>query len=318
MTDDLPAEKRGPILLCAGTDPAAAARLAEAAVALLADLPAVVLATWQPPPLSGGYDAVMDALYDIHAELCAAARRMAAEAARAASEVLDAYGLDVTRRVCPDDYSPWRVILDAADEIDAGVIVASASEGPTPHPGSLGREARALAHRTRRPLLVLPADGVPAGIGAPAIFAYDGSGPADHAIRAAAQLLRPRPAIVANAWKPASYIVGVALLAVPDRVVHPGADELDAAALREAESHARDGAALLATAGWSCDTAAIETARSVPAAIVGAADEHDAGIVVSGTRGRSRAAAALLGSSAEGILRHAGRAVLLVPPPAEQ
>jgi nucleotide-binding universal stress UspA family protein len=52
----------------------------------------------------------------------------------------------------------------------------------------------------------------------------------------------------------------------------------------------------------------------VTCAIVGAADERDAAVVVTGTRGRSPLTATLLGSTAEGILRHAGRPVLLVPP----
>jgi hypothetical protein len=52
--------------------------LAEAAVSLLTDRPAVVLATWEPPPMMGGYDAVMDALYDAHEELRATARQAAA------------------------------------------------------------------------------------------------------------------------------------------------------------------------------------------------------------------------------------------------
>ena len=56
---------RGPILLCAGTDAAAAAHLAEAAAALL-EHRAVVLATWQPPPVLGGIDAVLDAFHDTH------------------------------------------------------------------------------------------------------------------------------------------------------------------------------------------------------------------------------------------------------------
>jgi hypothetical protein len=40
-----PEPPRGPILLCAGTEPTAATGLAEAAVELRADRPAVVLAT---------------------------------------------------------------------------------------------------------------------------------------------------------------------------------------------------------------------------------------------------------------------------------
>jgi nucleotide-binding universal stress UspA family protein len=43
------------------------------------------------------------------------------------------------------------------------------------------------------------------------------------------------------------------------------------------------------------------------------AAEADAAMIVTGTRGRSRAVAAVLGSTAEGILHHAHRPVLVVP-----
>lgn len=317
--DLLSALPDGPALLCAGTDAAAAGRLAETAAALLADRPVLVLATWEPPPMVGahGIDAVMDALYDEHADLRAAARRTAADAAGAACELLDERGFDVTRRVCADERAPWRVILEIAEEIDAAVIIAGASDGSSHHEGALGRETRALAHRSRRPLLVLPDGGQRPGRDAIALFAYDGSVPADNALRAGAKLLAPRPAVAACAWQTATYAVGVAMLAVPDEVAHKGAEGLDAASRREAETHARQAADVLGAAGWSCEAAALETTRSVPGAIILAADERDAAVIVTGTRGRSRIAAALLGSSAEGIVRHAGRPVLLVPPLAE-
>jgi nucleotide-binding universal stress UspA family protein len=227
--------------------------------------------------------------------------------------VVEAHGVDTAARVRPDDGVPWQVILDVADKIEAGVIVAGISERTPAQPGTLGRQARALAHRSRRPLLLLPADAAPAAPDAPAIFAYDGSLPAEHALCAAAALLRPRPAVVASAWQSASYAVGLALLAVPDAVAHRGAGDLDAASRRQAEGRAQDGAAALAAAGWPCGVAALEN-RSVAAGIIGAAGEHDAAVIVTGTRGRSWMTAALLGSTAEGILRHAGRPVLLVPP----
>lgn len=318
MTDDLLAEaSRGPILLCAGTDPAAAARLAEAAVSLLTDRPAVVLATWEPPPMMGGYDAVMDALYDTHEELRAAAREAAAEVARAATDALEERGAHVTRQVCPEELSPWREILDRADRIGASVIVAGVSEADAHHAGGLGRQARALAHRSHRPVLFVPAEHEPPAAAAPAIFACDGSAPATHAVRVAAQLLRPRPATVASVWQPVSYAVGVAMLAVPEGVVRKGAEGLDESARVQAAGQAGEGAALLTAAGWSCEPAALQTARDATSAIVGAADERDAAVVVTGSRGRSPLAAALLGSTAEGILRHADRPVLLVPPAPE-
>ena len=303
---ELPA---GPILFCARPDADAAARLAEAAAALLAGRPVVVLAIWERAP-SGG-DAVLEALADAH-DLRTAVRHQAADAAGAACEVLDARGLDVTRRVCADERAPWHVILDVADELDAAAIVAGA--GDPAHPGAIGRQVRALAHRSQRPLLVLPADAEPVAADAPALFAYDGSAPADEAIRAAVRLLTPRPALAACVWQSATYAAGAAMLAVPDEIARKGAARLDEAARGEAESHAEHGAELLRDAAWTSDVLALETARSVPGAIIIAADDHDAAVIVTGTRGRSRVAAVLLGSSAEGILRHAGRPVLLVPP----
>jgi nucleotide-binding universal stress UspA family protein len=305
---------RGPILLCAGTDAAAAAHLAEAAAALLEHRAAVVLATWQPPPVLGGIDAVLDAFYDTHDDLRDAARHVAMEAAQAAGDVLDTHGIHVTRQICPEDYSPWHMALDLADEIDAGVIVAGTSQGPGQR---LGKQARALAHRSRRPLLLLPTDGSMPEDEAPAIFATDGSAPATRAIQIAAALLRPRPALVASAWQPVSYAVGLAMLAVPDEVARQGADRVDEEARLRAAGQAGEGAGALTAAGWNGETTAIEARHNVASSIVAGAAEHDAAVIVTGTRGRSRIAATLLGSTAEGILRGAGRPVLLVPPAPE-
>lgn len=307
----------GPILLCAGTDASAAARLAEVALPLLGARAVVVLAKWDPPPVTGGYDAVMDALYDTHGDLRAVARNAAAEAADAACEVLEPHVPAVTKRVVPDGRGTWQVILDAADDIDAGVIVAGAVERSGERPGTLGREARALAHRTRRPLLVLRAEAAPARTSAPALFAFDGSPPAAHAIDVAARLLAPRPAVVATAWMTAAQSVAVAMLAVPDEVARKGAQELDAASRNEARACADEGAHLLGERGWRCHSAHLQTARKASTAIIDAADDRDAALIVTGTRGRSRVAATLLGSTAEEILRHAERPVLLVPPAAQ-
>jgi nucleotide-binding universal stress UspA family protein len=317
MTETTSADPpRGPILLCAGTDAGAAARLAEAAAALLRHCPAVVLATWRPPPAMGGLDAAMDALYDVHADLRDAARRSAAQTAHAAADVLDAHGLHVTRQVCPEETAPWRMILDLAEEIDAAAIVAGAVEDTAHPPGFIGRQARAVAHRTHRPLLLLRPDAAAPGNHAPALFATDGSPPAARAAQIASTLLRPRPAIVASAWRPVGQAVGVAMVAVPDEVARDGAARVDEGARLRAARQALDGAERLADAGWPARSEALDATRNVSAAILAAADDHDAAVVVTGTRGRSRIAAALLGSTAESVLRHAGRAVLLVPPAA--
>lgn len=315
MTDTTsPDAPRGPILLCAGTDGAAAVRLAEAAAALLDHRAAVVLATWQTPPVMGGLEAAMDALYDLHTDLRDAARKAAAEVAHAAAEALEAHGMHVTRQVCPEEYSPWRMILDLAEQVDASVIVAGTSEDAARASGAIGRQARALAHRTRRPLLLLTPGGAVARDDAPALFATDGSEHAIRAMRIGGALLLPRPAVVASAWQPIGRTANLAMIAVPDDVVRQGVVRIDEGARERADGQAAEGAAMLAAAGWRAAATAIEADRNVPAALVHAAGEHDAAVVVTGTRGRSRIAAALLGSTAESILRCAGRPVLLVPP----
>lgn len=291
MTEDPGAHpQRDPILLCAGTRPAVAARLAETAVALLDGNCAVVMATWAPPTSAAAEQAV-----------------------DAAATILSAHGGDVRRAVLEQRRSPWEAILDLADEVAAGVIVAGASEGAGP-PGTLGREARGLAHRTRRPLLLAPPDGARPGATGPAVVASDGSDHARRAIDVAAQILRPRPAVIVSAWHSAAHAVGAAGLALPDEVARQGAARLDDEARDEAEANARAAAAQLEQAGWTCELDVRMTARSVPGAIIDAADDHDAAVIVIGTRGRSRVAAALLGSTADAVLRHAGRPVLLVPP----
>jgi nucleotide-binding universal stress UspA family protein len=310
------ASQRGPLLLCAGTDPAAAARLADAAVALLADRPAIVLATWQPPPL-GGFDSLADALYDAHIDLRAAARDAAIETAGAACDALSAHGLKVTRRIAADEQSPWQSILEHAERYDVSVIVAGTSDGRASHDGELGSQARALAHRARRPLLLVPAvdHAGPVPARAPAIFAYDGSVPAQRALDAAAALLRPRPAVVTSVWHTVSQVLAAANVALPAAVARKGAAALDDAASAEADGLAGAGATRLSAAGWPCQAVTLQTARGVPAAIIDEADERDAAILVSGTRGRSQLTSALLGSSAEALVRYAGRPVLLVPAP---
>jgi nucleotide-binding universal stress UspA family protein len=315
LPDPMP---RDAILLCAGSDAACAARLAVQATALLTPRPVVVLATWELPAAHGAVDAMMDALYDTHADVREAAHRLAVRAAAAACDVLEAHGIDATPKVRPLEGSPWQTILGVAERLDAVAIVAGITEEHASQPHLIGRTARALAHRTTRPLLLLPIDSAaPLAEDAPAIFAYDASPAAGHALEEAARLLRPRDAIVASAWQNVSAIIGVARAAVPDDVARKGAAGLDLAARLEAEDDADAGVALLAATGWTAAPEAVETARNVAGAIVAAADHHDAAVVVSGTRGRSRVAAALLGSTAETIVRHAGRPVLLVPPGSE-
>ena len=146
----------------------------------------------------------------------------------------------------------------------------------------------------------------------PVLIAYDGSDDARAAVAAAGGLLRAQPAVVACVWTPIATSASAATLGAPAAVAFAGADRLDAAARDTAQALAGEGAALAREAGLEAEPRAVEGAGAPWHAIVRCADELDAGVIVSGTRGRSTFAAAVLGSTAQGLLHHANRPVLVV------
>jgi len=158
----------------------------------------------------------------------------------------------------------------------ASVIVAGTTEDMAAHPRTIaGRLGRSPIARTDRCCSCPPAAPRPPMQSLRSSRTTARRPPPT--LAAAAQILRPRRAVVASVWRTASYVVGVAMLTVPDEVVRKGAEGLDEAARLPAAGQASEAATQLTANGWSCEPAAIETSRNVPTAIVGAADEHDAG-----------------------------------------
>jgi nucleotide-binding universal stress UspA family protein len=145
----------------------------------------------------------------------------------------------------------------------------------------------------------------------PVLIAYDGSVHAGAAVRAAAAVLAPRTAVVVCVWTPIES-VAAALIALPASVAQAGGRAIDAASREEAERLAAEGAELARGAGLEASSRPVEGVGPAWNAIVRCADEIDAAVVVTGTRGRSPLAAAVLGSTAQGVLGHAGRPVLVV------
>jgi nucleotide-binding universal stress UspA family protein len=139
----------------------------------------------------------------------------------------------------------------------------------------------------------------------PLLIAYDGSEHARAAIVQAGALLRPCEAVVACVWAPLEPAAPAATIAAPGGGALAGARKLDAKARDRAERFALDGAQLARRAGLEARSRAVRSDAAPWRAIVELADELDASAIVTGTRGRSRAAAALLGSTAEGVLHHA-------------
>ncbi|MEA2480290.1 MAG: hypothetical protein QOJ07_2212 [Thermoleophilaceae bacterium] len=147
----------------------------------------------------------------------------------------------------------------------------------------------------------------------PALLCYDDSEGARVAIRSAGAVLGGGPALVATVWQrahadPLARVVPALGPAIRDAVI-----ELDGYAAEAALKHAAEGCALAADAGFAAQPLALESQDAVWEALIAAADDHDAGVIVLGRRGLSPVSAALLGSVSTGVLHHAARPVLIVP-----
>jgi nucleotide-binding universal stress UspA family protein len=145
-------------------------------------------------------------------------------------------------------------------------------------------------------------EAVPAG---PVLFAYDGSALAGLAIQEAGrQLAAGRDAVVLCVWQPAD--VGF----LPVREQHFNA-QCAADVHRAAEEVAATGSALAEQAGFLPRSLTVEAAPTWKG-IVEVANEHQASLVVLGSHRRTGFRGHLLGSVANAVLAHAGRAVLIV------
>jgi nucleotide-binding universal stress UspA family protein len=147
---------------------------------------------------------------------------------------------------------------------------------------------------------------------APILICYDGSPGAARAIDAAAALLGRRRAVVLDVAPPLTTAESVAAISP---VVPGGAfEELNTA---DAAQVAARGAELARSSGFEA------TARGALGAptwegVVDVADELNAAVIVIGSRGLSGLRETLDGSLSHEVAQHAGRPVLIVPPPRDE
>jgi nucleotide-binding universal stress UspA family protein len=142
----------------------------------------------------------------------------------------------------------------------------------------------------------------------PILIAYDGSQGARRAIRAAAELLGPRRAVVLDIASPVTTAESIALTSsiVPGN----GFEDLNIA---DALVVAREGVEYARAAGFEAEPRA---ALSAPTwdGVVETADELDAAVIVLGSRGLKGLREQLEGSISHEVAEHAGRPVLIIPP----
>ncbi|MFC6879995.1 MULTISPECIES: universal stress protein [Actinomadura] len=146
------------------------------------------------------------------------------------------------------------------------------------------------------------------------LIAYDGSEDSRTAVEYAARHINPEPTVVLTVWEPLLTQLSWAPLAAATPVTTevPG-DKFEEE--RQAEGLARQGADLAAAAGLTDVTPRAERGNGpVWASIVDVADELDASLIVTGSRGLAGARSVLLGSVSTRVLHHVHRPTLVVPP----
>jgi nucleotide-binding universal stress UspA family protein len=149
------------------------------------------------------------------------------------------------------------------------------------------------------------------------VIGFDGSPDAEHAVDVAARQLKADSALVVTAWHLPIAAVESSFPPLGTPTAPPLEDEGELKRL--ATETAAAGAARARAAGLDAEPA-LEHAAG-PAAIAGAlldaAEQHDAELVVVGRRGMSRLRSVLLGSVSEAAVRDGRRPVLVVPAPTD-
>jgi nucleotide-binding universal stress UspA family protein len=146
----------------------------------------------------------------------------------------------------------------------------------------------------------------------PVLIAYDGSTNARAALVYASGLLSGRQAVVLSVWEPLIVQLQHSALAG----AFPSGDDIgdqDEAVEKATLLLAEQGAELAREAGMDAIARSQPETDTVGSAIVAVADELDAELIVTGTRGLGALRSAVLGSVSNQVLHHAKRPVLVVP-----
>lgn len=146
------------------------------------------------------------------------------------------------------------------------------------------------------------------------LIAYDGSEESKRALEYAGQLLRVKKAYILTAWEPlqrqAARTAGASGMMQPD---WDSTTENGDPAHDEAVAICREGVAVAADAGFVAEPYLVETETTIWSAIVDAAEELDAGVIVSGTRALTGFRGLFSASTSDAVVKNAGRPVLIVP-----
>jgi nucleotide-binding universal stress UspA family protein len=224
--------------------------------------------------------------------------------AEAGARLAQAAGLHADARVCAA--APiWEGIVQAADEVDAAVIVLGSRERRGAAELVEHNISHDVAQHARRPLLIVPQHTRRRVAQGPILIGYDGSEHARRAIEAAHALVRGREAVLLDAtplW------ISVGYSAMPS-----DAPWVDAADPTLAYAGAQAGVDFAQQLGFHA-VARTAAAPTTWQAVTEVADEVNASVIVVGSRGLKGAREVVEHSVSHDIATHAQQPVLVVPP----
>ncbi len=145
------------------------------------------------------------------------------------------------------------------------------------------------------------------------MIAYDGSPNARRAVTYAGHFLAAERAVVLTVWAPIRQgpdPVSVDLDGPPDP---PDSDQRDIA-FADAQRTNEEGTVLAATVGLAAEPLCVAVTGTVWRTIIETAENIDADLIVTGTRGTTGLRSLLQSSVADHVLRYGRRPVLIVPP----
>jgi len=146
-----------------------------------------------------------------------------------------------------------------------------------------------------------------AGRRGPILICYDGSRGADGVIEFAASTFPGAVCVVLTAWEPYGEPI-----AGGESELWPAGHDLPA--LQVAGRVAAEGCRRARCAGLDATQLVVEAPHGVTAAVLDAAEEHDAMIIAVGARGLRSRGRGPLGPVARAVADHADRPLIVVPP----
>jgi nucleotide-binding universal stress UspA family protein len=146
----------------------------------------------------------------------------------------------------------------------------------------------------------------------PVLFCFDGSEGSRAAMKVAGNLVgRPVDAVVLTVWE--TVATRLALAGAFAAGSTTGGADLDAEEESFAKSVAEEGAQRARDHGYEATPMTRESFEGIPKAILEAADELSARLIVCGQRGRGTLTSALLGSVSHTLASHTRRPILIAP-----